>query len=83
MFLFADSCRPPGSRKIPRRTLKVTALVTVLLQVSTGLRMSTIKRYLREFPGGLVVKVWCCLFHDLGLIPCQGTESLEAIQSKY
>lgn len=83
MFLFADSCRPPGSQKTPRRTLKVTALVTVLLQVSTGLRMSTIKRYLSEFPGGLVVKVWRRLFHDLGLIPCQGTESLEAVQSKY
>ena len=35
---------------------------------------------LREFPGGLVIRIWCFHCHGPGLIPGQGTETLQAVQ---
>ena len=38
-----------------------------------------IKKNKREFPGGLVVRIWHCPWHGPTSVPVQGTEILQAV----
>ena len=67
-----------GARQMSQSFCNLILQVTALWIPARKDQQSQSKRLPREFPSGLLVRIWCFHWCGLGSIPGQGTEILQA-----